>query len=62
LKELHTFAKQLGLKRSWFQGPERPHYDLNEPKRKLAVRLGAIELGRNAFIEKLKAGDFEHDH
>lgn len=60
--ELHQFAEQLGLKRSWFQDPAagttkatrghpaRPgsyhaeswHYDVTEPMRARAIRLGAV--------------------
>lgn len=56
LEELHEFAiKKVGLKRAWFQDkPGSPHYDLNESKREVAVKAGAIELNRNNFIAKLK--------
>lgn len=58
--ELHAFAQQLGLRRSWFQDPvksgkpkARPgsraaqnwHYDVTEGKRRQAVALGAVEVG-----------------
>jgi len=54
LDELHAFAKRLGLKREWFQeGNARyPHYDLTLGKRKLAVRLGATEVGYEYFRKK----------
>lgn len=39
--ELHLFAAQIGMRRSWFQGD---HYDLVPPKREKAVSLGAIEV------------------
>jgi len=46
LEELHAFAAEIGLKRSWFQHrPERPehdHYDLTAGKRKQAIARGAI--------------------
>lgn len=42
LEALHDFARRLGLRRSWFQGGARPHYDLTTPaKAEQAVRLGA---------------------
>ena len=52
-EELHAFAAQLGLKRSYFQpgtpigGKPSPfwHYDLTAGKRAQAVRLGAVEVG-----------------
>jgi Protein of unknown function (DUF4031) len=51
-EELHAFAARLGLRRSYYQ--QRPeanpgsfaaagwHYDLTEPKRAQALRLGAV--------------------
>ena len=45
LEELHAFAAQLGLKRSWFQpghSGQFPHYDQTPSKRRLAVRSGAV--------------------
>ena len=44
LTSLHNFAEKLGLKREWFQDMKRPHYDLTESKRNLALRLGARAL------------------
>lgn len=39
--ELHSFADQLGLKRSWFQHKTSyPHYDVT-----VSVRLKALALG-----------------
>lgn len=66
LKELHAFARRLGLKRSWFQQPPRAsweHYDITANKRLEAVRMGAqevdfwkaIEVARGkTFVKKLK--------
>lgn len=47
IEELHVFAERIGMRRSWFQ-PHRvaPHYDLTGTRRALAVRLGAVEVGR----------------
>lgn len=52
LDELHGFAAQIGLKRTWFQPASLPHYDLTSTRRRDAVTLGAIELGRRAAVEK----------
>ena len=45
--ELHEFAAQLGLKRSWFQ--DKPygqwHYDVTKTVRARAVKAGAVEIG-----------------
>lgn len=54
--ELHAFAAQLGLRRSWFQKKGdrdyRWHYDIVPSKRAQAVRLGAREVDRR-FIGEL---------
>lgn len=53
--ELHQFAaKGLGLKRSWFQNKTVPHYDLTVNKRKLAVKLGAIEIDKKSLAQKIR--------
>ena len=50
--ELHAFALRLGLKRSWFQDAGAlPHYDLTPGMRARAVALGAIEVGRENWLE-----------
>lgn len=42
LEELHAFAAQLGLRRSWFQPRSSPHYDLTPSRREAALALGAV--------------------
>jgi len=55
LDELHAFAKQIGLRRSWFQDARAgPHYDLTVAKRNVAVVFGAIEVTDHQFITLLK--------
>lgn len=51
LEELHTFAKQIGLKREWFQNGSTPHYDLSLTKRKRAIQNGAIEIDNRKVVE-----------
>lgn len=48
LDALHRMAEAIGVKRKWFQDkPGRtPHYDICKSKRAKAVRLGAVEGGR----------------
>lgn len=44
-EELHAFALQLGLLRSWFQPgtrPEAAHYDVTDRLRAVAIRMGAV--------------------
>ena len=45
LKELHNFEKHLGLRKGYLHDkPRFPHYDLTANKRKLAIKMGAIEI------------------
>lgn len=46
-EELHAFAAQLGLRRSWHQKPGTAvsHYDVTDSKRDLALQLGAVPIG-----------------
>lgn len=42
-EELHAFAKQLGLRRSWFQDKDHhQHYDVTAQKRLQALEMGAV--------------------
>jgi hypothetical protein len=49
-EELHVFAAQLGLRRSWFHG-YRWHYDITPPKRARAVKLGAAEIDHHGVVD-----------
>lgn len=54
VKELHEFADRLGLLRTWFQRGSLPHYDLTTGMRFKAIRLGAIEIDRERFVEIMR--------
>ncbi|WP_350260162.1 DUF4031 domain-containing protein [Stenotrophomonas riyadhensis] len=55
LEELHSFARRLGLKRSWFQENCRyPHYDITMEIRDNALKLGAIDSDRPTIINRCK--------
>lgn len=59
-EELHTFAAQLGLRRSYFQKPNAPlqthrHYDVTEGVRAKAVALGAVEITRRVYAGMIGA-------
>lgn len=55
LPELHSFAAELGLKRSWFQDKRScPHYDITLSKKAQALRLGAIELEKRLMAKKIQ--------
>ena len=43
LDELHIMASRIGVRRKWFQDHRRPHYDICQSKRRLAIQYGAIE-------------------
>jgi hypothetical protein len=54
-KELHAFAKKLGLKREWFHEHRRlNHYDLYKTIRAKAVKMGAIEITRREIVKMMK--------
>lgn len=56
IEELHTFAKSLGLKRSWFQITINPHYDLKGfSKREEAIKKGAKPVTSREMISILRS-------
>lgn len=54
VEELHEFARQLGLHRSWFQDHNIPHYDLVGGIRRQAIRLGAVSVSVKDFVKLMK--------
>jgi hypothetical protein len=54
LEELHELALRIGMKRAWFQPRSSPHYDLTASRRAAAIKLGAVELDRSAFVAKIQ--------
>ena len=56
-EELHRRARNIGLKRSWFQKKNNqiPHYDLVETKRKKAIALGTIPITTKEFVRRMRA-------
>lgn len=55
-EELHDIAARIGLKADWFQRhSSTPHYDIGSERiRAHAVKLGAIECDRYAFVGHLR--------
>src|SRR4051812_47585741 len=49
--ELHAMARAIGMKRAWYQLRSFPHYDVSLSRRLVAVRRGAIEVGRRVGYE-----------
>jgi len=52
--ELKQFAVEMGLRVEWYQPRSSPHFDLTVNARELAVRHGAIDLDRRAFVAKMR--------
>lgn len=50
LDELHTFAARLGLRRSWFQSRNYPHYDVTMSVRERALQMGALDADRETIV------------
>lgn len=56
MEELHTMARQIGMRRSWFQDEgDLPHYDLNPRRRAAAVLAGAVEVDKRKTVEVMRA-------
>lgn len=55
-EELHAMAARIGVARRWHQKPGTPHshYDICLSKRALAVKLGAVEIGRQGVADIIK--------
>lgn len=55
LDELHAMASRIGLRRSWFQYGNTPHYDIGTDRiRALAVAAGAVECDRRVFVAHVR--------
>jgi hypothetical protein len=50
LEELHEFARELGLRREWFQMKSIPHYDLTGEIYDLAMKRGAILVSSREIV------------
>lgn len=56
-EELHAIAARIGMRRAWHQAPPKhstSHYDLTASRRAAAIRVGAVELDRNAFVAVIR--------
>jgi hypothetical protein len=56
--ELHAMAESIGMKRDWYQSPEKasfPHYDLSLSRRKFALERGAKEMTRQELSAYMRA-------
>lgn len=50
IEELHLFAEQIGVKRHFFHRGEKPHYDINEDQRLVAITAGAVEVSSKYIV------------
>lgn len=58
-EELVSFARRIGLRPGWIQarGTWKEHFDVTEPKRRLAVANGAVEQTSREAIQRLRGRD-----
>jgi len=54
ISELKAFAVWIGMRPEWYQAKSSPHFDLTTDARAYAIKHGAIELDRRAFVEKIR--------
>jgi hypothetical protein len=52
--ELHAMAELLGMRRAWFQPLSFPHYDISLTRRRVALRLGAVEIDRRQLARFMR--------
>lgn len=56
-EELHAMADAIGMKRAWYQSPDKasfPHYDLSLTRRARAVAKGAKQISRQECAAHMK--------
>ena len=54
IEELHDLAKELGLKRGYYQHRPISHYDLTRNKRQQAIKLGATKISTKEYLMRLR--------
>lgn len=52
--ELHNMARQVRMKREWFQNSRVPHYDICMERRAMALAKGAIEIDRGRTVQLMR--------
>ena len=55
-EELLAMADRIGVQRKWLQcaGTPKEHFDIALSKRALAVKAGAVEIGKARLVEIVK--------
>jgi hypothetical protein len=64
LDELVEFAGRIGMRRAWLQRkPSGVHFDVTEPRRQQALRLGAvpIECGSDEWMRVVEAARQQYE-
>jgi len=57
--ELHEMADVIGVDRKHFQGEDGdranfPHYDICQTKKRIALKNGAVAVGRRELVTKIR--------
>ncbi len=52
LEELHAFAREIGMRREWFQRGSIPHYDLTGERYELALARGAVLVSSRELVRR----------
>lgn len=50
LDELFAFGDRIGLRRSWFQNGDHPHFDIVDSFRRIAIRQGARQASMREIV------------
>lgn len=50
INELHSMAARIGVDKKHFQNSKRPHYDICQEKKKLALLYGANEVDDRTIV------------
>jgi len=53
-QELHDMVDKIGISRTHFQNINKPHYDICQSKKRLAIRHGAIQIPVAQLIFKAR--------
>lgn len=54
-EELRAMAERIGVALKWFQAhASTPHFDIAKSKKVLAIKAGAVELDRGAFVDVMR--------
>jgi hypothetical protein len=52
VEELHAFAREIGMRREWFQCRSIPHYDLTGDRYEIALAKGAVLISSRELVRR----------